>query len=225
MNKGLIIAALFAFITLNSFQCGKNISDPCDKYTADTILLSSGLPNIKAVFKVGDTIKLESLIKDEFVPKSGAAAFTTEINQLYYRLQPFSIIKNNALPELQYANIEFNPIVVDGQLLNINYSGYNYLYKRNTGVNSLKIGFVAGKPGLYAFQCTNGRYGYDGGFNLYRPGDNCTNYWGITNFTASQKNLQYWDSLGVAAVSLPSNYGTNTIAKNNYNYFFFKVIP
>ena len=216
---------LLIWVTLQSTQCGKNTPNICPTYKQDTVLLNAFVPNIKAIFRIGDTVKVESLVTDNFTPLSGATAFTYETTQLYLRVQPYSIVKNSTLPELQYANIEFNPVVTDGQLLNINYSGYNYLYKKVNASHTLKIGFVAGKPGLYAFECTNGRYSYDGGYSIYRPDDICTNFWGVTSFAAPQKNLQYWDSLGVSAVSLAGNYGSKSISRQSRNYFLLKVIP
>lgn len=227
MKNRLIIAALFAFITLNSFQCGKNVSDPCTQYNKDTVLLNHSFANVKATFKVGDTIKIEALISDNLPALSGNINLSAPLNQLYLKIQPYSIIKNSTLPELQYANIEFNPYVGEGQLVNSSNGGYNYLYKRTSNANSLKIGFIAGRPGLYLFDLSNDRYSYQigGGLALYASGDNCTTYWGISNFNKSSQNLQYWDSLGVAAVSVSPNYGFGTVSKNNRNYFLFKVIP
>lgn len=227
MNKGLIIAVLFAFITLNSFQCGKNISDPCTKRSTDTVLLNHSFANMRAIFKIGDTVKIEALISDNLPALSGNITLSAPLNQLYLKIQPYSIIKNSSLPELQYANIEFNPYVEEGQLVNSSNGGYNYLYKRAAGTNSLKIGFIAGRPGLYAFDLSNDRYSYmiGGGLALYASGDNCTTYWGVSNFNRQSQNLQYWDSLGVSAVSLSPNYGFGSISKNNRNYFLVKVIP
>jgi len=139
--------------------------------------------------------------------------------------QPYHVITSTSLPQLQYANIEFNPVITEGLLQNLSYSGYNFLYKRTTALNTLKIGFVAGRTGLYVISSNNSLYSSGGSFSLIRGSDYCTTYYGITSFSLAEQNRNYWDSLGVTAVSLPSNYGGTVIAKNMRNYFFFKVIP
>lgn len=227
MNKGLFIAAFFAWITLNSFQCGKNVTDPCPQSKTDTILLNHSFSNLKAIFKIGDTIKIDAAISDNLPTVTGNVSLSAPLNTLYLKVQPYSIIKNSTLPELQYANIEFNPYVSDGQLVNSSNGGYNYLYRRSNNVNSLKIGFIAGRAGLYIFELNNDRYAYmiSGNMPLYAVGDNCTTYWGVSNFNKASQNLQYWDSLGVSTVSFSSTYGSGSVSKNNRNYFIFKVIP
>lgn len=221
----LIIIVLFFSIVLQSFQCGRPV-ERCTNYTQDTVLLGSNVINSRALYHIGDTIWIGSVVTDNLIPLSGAAPFNIELTQLFFNAQPYSIKNNPTLPELQYANIEFNPVVAVGQLQNIGFGGYSFLYKRTTATNSLKIGFVAGRTGLYAMDCGNSRYYYDGAaLSIYKPNENCTTYWGLTNFAAIEQNKNYWDSIGVAAVSLAPNYGNTTISKSERNYFLFKVIP
>jgi hypothetical protein len=158
-------------------------------------------------------------------PLSGTASFTTALEQLYLNVQPYQVITSTSLPQLQYANIEFNPVIKEGLLQPSPYIGYNFLYKRVTPQNTLKIGFVAGRTGLYVMSLTNSRYSSGGMFTLYKANDYCTTYWGITTIPANEQNKNYWDSLGVTAVSLPTNYGNTVITKAMYNYFYFRIIP
>ena len=228
MNLKLVtVIILFFSIVLQSFQCGRPIDPNCTTRTQDTVLLNSTIINSKAVYHIGDTVWIGSIVSDNLTPLSGAAAFNIEFTQLFLTIQPYSIKTNPTLPELQYANIEFNPVVSEGQLQSNGYGGYNFLYKRTTGSNSLKVGFIAGRTGLYAMDCVNDRYYYNGGSNfaIYKPNDYCNTYWGITNFSPVVQNRNYWDSIGVTAVSLAPNYGSVTISKNERNYFLFKVIP
>lgn len=223
--KILTIIVLFSSIILQSFQCGRPV-DRCANYTQDTVLLGSSVTNSRALYHIGDTIWISSVVSDNLIPLSGAPSFNFELNQLLFSAQPYSIKNNATLPELQYANIEFNPVVAVGQLQNNGYGSYSFLYKRTTAINSLRIGFVAGCIGLYAMDCSNSQYYYNGGsLSIYKPNDYCTTYWGLTNFTPTEQNKNYWDSIGVAAVSLAPNYGNVTIAKNERNYFLFKVVP
>ena len=225
-NKLLIAALLFSYVVLKSNACGVNNYDKCTTRQQDTLLLNSSIISSKPVYHIGDTIWIGGTISDNFSPLSGAASFTLELNQLFLSVQPYSIKNNPSLPELQFANIEFNPFVEDGQLQNNGYGGYNFLYKRTSGLNTLKIGFIAGRTGLYIMHCNNDRYYYsNSNFYLYQPNDYCTTYTGISNFLPVQQNKNYWDSIGVAAVSLTPTYGSTTISKNMRNYFFFKVIP
>jgi hypothetical protein len=108
---------------------------------------------------------------------SSSGVFTANLDQLYLNVQPFSISTTSSLPELQYANIEFNVVVKEGMLQTSAYPGYNFLYKRTTAHNTLKIGFIPGRAGPYIIFCTNNRYYNNGMAAFYRPNDQCTTYW------------------------------------------------
>jgi hypothetical protein len=227
MNSKILTAfVLSVFIFSQSFQCGRTALSNCGSYTQDTVLLNSSLANSGPVFHVNDTVWISSTVPDNFTPLSGSASFTMDVIQLYLNAQPYQVITSSSLPQLQYANTEFNPVVKDGLLQHSAYStGYNFLYKRTTATNTLNIGFVAGRAGLYVMSFSNSRDNYAGMLTFYRPNDHCTTYWGISTIPAAQQNKNYWDTLGVTAVSLPTNYGGIAIAKNMRNYFFFRVIP
>lgn len=226
MKTKKLLLALFIILTLlESFQCGRDRYVNCATFKNDTVLLDCKIPAAIPVYHIGDTIMFESIISDNFSPLSGSPSFTRELNQLNLIVQPFIVKTNNTLPELQYANVEFNPFVKEGQLQNIGFIGYPFLYKRLTGINSLKAGLIAGRTGLYVVQCHNTQYSYDVDITINNQTDNCTTYRGVTNFLPAEQNRNYWDSIGVTALSLAPNYGNITIAKSMRNYFFFKVVP
>ncbi|HEY1872574.1 MAG TPA: hypothetical protein VGG71_16035 [Chitinophagaceae bacterium] len=83
----------------------------------------------------------------------------------------------------------------------------------------------AGRTGLFAISCNNSLYIGGLGLSFAKPGDQCTTYWGIPTFPLAQQNTNYWNNLGVSAVSLPSSYGSTVISEEMRNYFFFTVIP
>ena len=226
MKTKKLLVLLFILLTLlESFQCGRDRYSNCANFKNDTLLFNCKIPVASAVYHIGDTIMLESMISDNFTPLSGNPSFTRELNQLNFNVQPFVVKNTNTLPELQYANVEFNPFVREGQLQNIGIGGYVFLYKRLTALNSLKIGLIAGRSGLYVLQCRNSQYSYDNDITIYNQADACTTYRGVTNFLPAEQNRNYWDSVGVTALSLAPNYGNTTIAKSMRNYFFFKVVP
>jgi len=226
MRDRIFYASLILiFIICQSTQCRKEVYDNCSSYFQDTVLLNYSVPNSNPVYHLNDTIWINSSVSDILTPSSGSSSFSIELNQLYLNAQPYQVITSTTLPQLQYANIEFNPVVIEGALQNLAYYGYNFLYKRTNSLNTLKIGFVAGRIGLYIISCANSRYSSGGMITFYKPGDRCTTYWGISAFSIVEQNKNYWDTLGVTAISISPNYGSAVISKNMRNYFFFNVIP
>jgi len=226
VSRYLLLASIgFIFLIGQSTQCKKDVISPCAAYVQDTVLLSAAVANASPSYHVYDTIWIESDVTDNFTPLSGSGVFTSSLDQLYMNVQPFSINTTASLPELQYANIEFNVVVETGMLQNSAYSGYNFLYKRITTANSLRVGFVPGRTGLYLMSCTNNRYFAGGMATLSKPNDQCTTYWGICSFPESQQNKNYWDVLGVASLSLSPSNGNVLISKNMRSYFLFNVVP
>ena len=219
------LIALLCFVVTQSFQCGRDIQSQCDTYKNDTVLLNASIVNSATEYRLYDTIWLSSSISDNFAPLSGSPAlFTKSIDQLNLTIIPYSINTAGSLPVLQYANIEFNPVVREGSLQNPGYSGYNYIFRRVAPNNNLQAGLVAGRTGLYLMEINHGNY-YGGSFNINNGNDFCTSYNGQSNIPVSQQNRNYWNLLGVTAISVAANYGSKTVSINNRNYFIFKVIP
>src|SRR5689334_4159936 len=226
MNRYLLLASIgFIFLIGQSTQCRKDVIAPCAAYMQDTVLLAASVENPNLEYHLYDTIWIESDVSDNLTPLSGSGVFASNLDQLYLNVQPFSVNTTGSLPELQFANIEFNVVVETGALQNSAYSGYNFLYKRITTANSLRVGFVPGRTGLYVMSCTNNRYFAGGGATFNKPNDQCTTYWGICSFTESQQNKNYWDVLGVTSLALPPSYGDVVISENMRSYFLFNVVP
>jgi hypothetical protein len=220
-----LLIALFCFIVTQSFQCDRGINQQCDTYKTDTVLLNVSIVNAAAEYRLYDTIWLSSIVNDNFTPLSGSPAlFTKSIDQLNLTVMPYSINTAGTLPILQYANIEFNPVVREGSLQNPGYNGYNYIFRRVAPNNNLQAGLVAGRTGLYLVEINHGNY-YGGSFNIYNGNDHCTSYNGQSAMPLSQQNRNYWTLLGVTAISIGSNYGSKTVSINNRNYFIIRVIP
>jgi hypothetical protein len=212
-------------IIFQSFRCRKDDINSCNSYKQDSVVLNFSVENPNSTYHINDTIWISSIISDGVTPISGSGPFTYSFLQLYLNVQPFEVVTNSTLPQLQYANIEFNPVVKQGLLENNAYQGYEFLYRRTEGLNTAEVGFIAGRTGLFALSCSNSSY--IGGFelNFAKPNDYCTTYSGISAFPLTQQNINYWDTLGVTVVSLTPNYGSLFIAKEMKNYFFFRVIP
>ena len=225
-SKTLTAFALLVFIFSQGFQCGGGALNNCVVHNEDSVALNVSVANSNSVYHLNDTIWINSSVSDNFSTLSGSGSLTTELNQLYLTVQPFQVINSTSLPQLQFANIEFNPVVNEGMLqYGIYNTGYVFLYRRTTALNTLKIGFVAGRTGLYVISAYNGKYISDGSFTLIKGTDYCTLYPGITTFPPAEQNKNYWDTLGVTTVSLPPNYGYKVISKSMHSYFFFRVIP
>ena len=226
MNRQILLLCVgLAFIVCQSTQCDKDVIAPCAAYVQDTVLMSAAVENPSPEYHLNDTIWIISDVSDVLTPISGSDIFTESLDQLYMNVQPYSITTSSSLPELLFANIEFNVVVKQGMLQNLAYSGYNFLYRRTTAHNSLEIGFVPGRVGQYIVFCTNNRFFAGGMATFNKPNDQCTTYWGICSFPETQQNKNYWDALGVTSLSLPPNYGNIVISKNMRSYFLFNVIP
>jgi hypothetical protein len=197
----------------------------CDKYKNDTVLLNVSVLNPALQYHLYDTIWINSLLNDTFYPLSGTPAlFTRATEQMYMSIQPYSINSSGTLPVLQYANIEFNPIVTEGSLSQYGYTGYNFLYKRVAPNNTLKAALVAGRTGLYLLELTPSTY-VGNSVYFYNNNDYCTGYYGIDAVPAAQQNSNYWAGLGVTSISTSPAYGSHVISKNMRNYLIFKVVP
>jgi hypothetical protein len=225
--RSFVIFSLLSLmlITTQSFQCERGPIQRCDNYKQDTVLLNVLVSNPATEYHLYDTIWLSSIINDTFNPQSGTpSSITRQTDQLFLSLQPFSVSAAGSLPVLSYANIEFNPVVKEGKLLNPGYGGYNFEYKRVLPNNSLRAGLVAGRTGLYIIELNPGSNVYSP-FYLYNTGDYCTTYHGQNNVIPVQQNSPHWSTLGVTSVSTGPAYGSRVISQNMRNYLIFKVIP
>lgn len=221
-----ILSLLTLFISTQSTDCHwhRNPSN-CEKFKTDTVLLDVSVTNPALQYHLFDTIWLTSLLSDTYTPLSGTpVSFTRSTDQLFMSIQPYSINTSGTLPMLQYANIEFNPIVTDGSLSQFGYNGYNYQYRRVAPNNSLRAGLVTGRTGLYLVELNPSNY-VNSPFSIYNNNDYCTTYYGIASVPAAQQNSNYWTGLGVTAISTSSAYGSHTVSKNMRNYLIFRVIP
>jgi hypothetical protein len=220
-----ILSLLLLFVSTQSVDCHRPVPSNCDQYKKDTVLLDVSVSNPLLQYHLFDTIWLASLISDTYNPLSGSpVSFTRATEQLFMSIQPFSINTSGTLPLLQYANIEFNPVVTDGSLSQFGYNGYNCQYRRVAPNNSLRAGLVAGRTGLYLVELNPSSY-INNPFYIYNTTDFCTTYYGIASVPAAQQNSSYWTGLGVTAVSTSPAYGNHTVSKNMRNYLIFRVVP
>jgi hypothetical protein len=217
---------LLCFVTTQSFQCGRSPIDRCDNYKTDTLLLNTTIVNAALEYHLYDTVWISSAVNDNFSPLSGSpASFNRPIEQMSLTIVPYAINTTGALPVMQYAYIEFNPVVREGSLQNPGYFGYNYNFRRVAPNNTLQAGLVAGRTGLYIIDLAHGTYYGGGSFQVNNGNDYCTTYFGQSAVPVSQQNRSYWSTLGVSSISLAPNYGAKTISLGSRNYFIFRVIP
>jgi hypothetical protein len=224
-NVFFIISLVFLFITTQSVDCRRPVPSNCDNHKTDTVLLNVSILNPASQYHLFDTIWFNSLLNDTYSPLSGTpASFTRVTEQLFMSIQPYSINTSGTLPVLQFANIEFNPIVIDGSLSQYGYTGYNFQYKRVAPNNNLKAGLVAGRTGLYLLELSPSTYVGNSNY-FYNSNDYCTSYYGIGTIPPAQQNSSYWTGLGVTAVSTSPAYGNHTVSNNMRNYLIFRVVP
>jgi hypothetical protein len=226
MRNVILVLSLFVlFVTTQSVDCHRPIPSSCEKYKSDSVLLAVSVTNPALQYHLFDTIWLTSFISDTYTPLSGSpVSFTRATEQLFMSIQPYSINTSGSLPLLQYANIEFNPVVTDGSLSQFGYNGYNFQYRRLATNNSLGAGLVAGRTGLYLVELNPSSY-VNNPFYIYNTTDFCTTYYGVATVPATQQNSSYWTGLGVTAMSTSPAYGNHTVSKSMRNYLIFRVVP
>jgi hypothetical protein len=165
----------------------------------------------------------ESTISDTFYNRQGSDKIVSPINEMHLQIQPYRIVKTDTVPFINYANIEFNPVLQDGTIsTNAYFTGYNFIFRRNQPYNYLKAGFVPGKTGLYIFIFTHSLNYEATIFDVYSPDNYCKSYHGLSKINTSEQNIQYWDSLKVSGLHI-RNYNWNLVQKQDPNYFFINV--
>jgi len=214
-----ILVIGFYMIVTPAFHCGGgyNPHEECSNYTTDSVLLPMEISNHLNGINIYDTIKFNSTVSDTLQPRN-SSQFVYPFTALNSNIQAYKVVNNGSGPILNYANIEFNPLVSEGQFQNYSNQGFGFLYNRNEPFNYLKGGLVAGRSGLYL--CTVNSNNYYEGFTIYQK---CSEYKVINYIDPSQQQKQYWDSLGVSVLRLNGNYYQDVAKKTDWNYFFVRV--
>jgi hypothetical protein len=222
MQRRLIISLviLFYIIVTPGFHCGDR-PDPCPNYTVDTIHFNFNTNNLNGHINNYDTLYFTSIVNDTITTTSNNTS-VSQINYLASHIQAYKVIENSNARTLNYANIEFNPIVIEGQFQNGPTQGINIMYNRIEPYNRLKAALVAGRPGLYliSFSNADSYYGY---YNYMNESNHCTSYITKNIIPRAQQQIQYWDSLGTTSLYLSGNSSYEIANKNGSDYFFVRV--
>ncbi|MFN8247858.1 MAG: hypothetical protein U0T68_02795 [Ferruginibacter sp.] len=218
----VFMLCIYMFLT-PGFQCGH--PRECTDFTTDTSYLPFHIPNSVPVFHVGDSVKLASVISDTVYSTTGQQ-FVTDFFRLTAGIQAYKVSFNGSIPQLNYANNEFNAYISTGAFDNSYGSGYAIIYQRQQPYNRLSASLVPGQPGLYIVTVGIGEYAGTSNYGYYinNGRDLCKTHIGELLIPAAEMQKQYWDSLGVSSLAL-SNSSYYTVQKNDANYFFMKVLP
>ncbi|MEY4702760.1 MAG: hypothetical protein RIR96_657 [Bacteroidota bacterium] len=213
---------LITLITQN-FQCGRNPRRLCDEYIRDTIyapfdISTSGAQTISVL----DTLFLTCRLNDTIRSLNGLR-FIKKIENATVAVQGYKVVDQGGSYGLNYANIEFNPIVIKGQFRNGIYSGINLLYERIQPYNDVKLGLVAGQPGLYLFTVQSFANYYEG--DLFIEGNDCTSFHLLNKLNQSENQSFNWNNLGIQGLELIGYPGYEISNRNNPNHFFVRVLP
>lgn len=222
--KGILFL-LFIF-TLQATQCKKSYQDPCNgQYRSDTAYFSLNNTNSINQYHILDTIWFEGKVSDTIHPVSGMpSSFISTMDLLFLNFQTYKVDFSSIVPQLLYANIEFNPVISDGILEpSLGASGYYIEYRRNAPYNYVKFGIVPGRLGTYIVDFTPSIYSYGGIALFYNNNVRCTSYYGAIN--TNYPDNPFWSVNNISAISMASNLGTKTISKSDKNYFIFDVVP
>ena len=214
---------LITLITQN-FQCGREKNFLCNEYKNDTILVPFQItPSNMQALHVLDTLFFESTVNDTMNSVRGIN-FTKSIETATLSLQGYKVVTQAGGSALNYANIEFNPLVFEGQFVVPSpYQGITLMYNRMAPYNKIKGGLVLGQPGLYVFttQCL-GNY-YEGSF--YLPGNNCTSFKLLNRMNQPDYQNQIWNRLGTTALTLNGASSYTVVRHEDPNHFFVEVLP
>lgn len=215
----LLLFSFFASIVLCGFQCGRQ-PELCDRYTNDSIQFGYDVTN-HTNMQVFDTLQLQATINDSILTVN-QLWFVEPLTTFACTVQAYKVLMYNGAPMLQYANIEFNPVVYQGQYDVSSSNGFSFIFNRLQPYNLLRSGFVAGRPGLYLFkiQSRPNYYYYE---NIYVNGYPCTQFRTSSFIDEPTQGKQYWTSLGTTSLRLLGG-GINAIVnKDDRDYFFVAV--
>ncbi len=223
MRKSIFFFSIICFymIVTPAFQCGDPYNDVCPTYTQDTAKISFNVNNNNHQFRVLDTIQFSSFISDTIQTVKGNS-FISPLNTLSCNMQAYKVVDNGSGPILNYANIEFNPLVIEGQFQNYPNQGISLLYNRIEPLNRLRGSLVAGTKGLYLITVGANNSYYS--FYIYESNNPCTQYKGLSYIPEAQQQRQYWDSLGTSVLRLSGANDQVISNKSDGNYFFIKVV-
>lgn len=222
MKNILLIIGLLAYAIISpGFECGRGRPPyDCPEYTTDTVKIAYNILNNRAL-AVFDTISFSSLMTDTFTSVKGAHVNST-INNMQSHLQVYKVVSYGSGFGLNYANIEFNPLVTEGYLQNSPNQGISYLYNRVEPANKLNASLVAGAPGLYLVSVAFSSSYYS--LYFYDNTNRCSQYFGVPFIPVVDQQRQYWDSLGTTSLRLIGSIDNQPVSnKQDNNYFFVKV--
>jgi hypothetical protein len=223
---GWIALIAIGMIVSPGYKC-REYPERCDRYIKDSVALNFEVAQNSIGFQPYDTIRFESVINDTIRTRQGRT-FIEAMGYPSLQLQGYRIVEGpTGAPTLTYANIEFNPLVQEGQFANYYGNGIGLLYNRQAPYNKLKASLVPGRSGLYLITIRSNNY-----IDYYRPEDDsnspdrdCITIFSAYGLSDNDAQINYWDSLGVSSLTLQGD-GYNILArKEERNYFFVRVNP
>ena len=223
MKNILFILGLLAYTIISpGFECGRERPRDCQEYSSDSVKIAYNVINNRPL-SVLDTISFSSTLNDTFTSVKGTHV-TSTINTLSSQMQVYKVINYGSGYGLNYANIEFNPLVTEGYLQNSPNQGVSFLYNRVEPSNRLNASLVAGTPGLYLVTVSlSSSYYY---LYFHDNSNRCSQYYGVPFIPVVEQQRQYWDSLGTTSLRLIGGIDNQPVSnKQDNNYFFVKVNP
>lgn len=224
MKQAIPLLVIFLYMLFTpGFQCGRP-EVACNEFTSDTTLMRLQVLNSTPLYHINDTIRLFSGVSDTIRTVKGEV-FNYSLSSLKMSLNAYKVVRNSSnVPELNYANNEFNVLVENGNFENTGGTGFQFLFRRFEPINTLNVSLLPGRQGLYLIEVNHYNYSYSYGLNFYRENERCKSYTGVSNITIAEQQRQYWDTIGTTTLRL-SNANYELINKNNRNYFFVRVLP
>jgi hypothetical protein len=195
----------------------------CRYYDTDTAWLPVKVIRPMSEIHVYDTVDVEVEMNDS-IQTLGGRNLVHEFNSLNCNIRAYKVENISGSYLLNYANIEFNPVLKTGQFMNYGGAGYGFYFNRNKPYNNLKVGLVPGKPGLYLITLGSSNYVYSE-YYFYVNNIPCTQFMLRNKLAVDQQAREYWDSLGTSQLRLNGGGEYPIAEKDRSDYFFVRVNP
>jgi hypothetical protein len=215
----IIISLVLIILT----GCPPRPVENCTRYNTDTAWLPVNVIRPLSEIRVYDTLFVEAEMNDS-VKTVGGNNFVQDFSTLNCNMQAYRVETVSGAYLLNYANIEFNPVLKTGQFMNYGGTGYGFYFNRNKPLNKLKVGLVPGKPGLYLVTLNSSSYVYSE-YYFYNNNIPCTQFMLKSKVAPDQQGREYWDSLNTSQLRLSGGGDYPIAEKDRSDYFFVRVNP
>lgn len=230
MKNSTLNLPLTIICTISIFsgcQCDKEIDPPCSTTTERQKSFINVITTInKPQYSVGDTIFISLSFPDSLVDingknKAADFGFFSLIAETYRLQTPL----NSTFPNLQPVFPDFTPILIDGQIINLNAGNFSaFRCRRQPNLNTLSAGLICMSKGRYLLRFGFGQNGAGAYINaLNRIDDPCTSFF-VSPLLIGTNNSSIFSSYNVSYLPIvPGLIGYAGVTISDLNYSIIDV--